>query len=471
MKKLYLSIIFSIFPILSFASEESMQTMHEITNPLTILAVIIFIFAYALVMIEDVIHLNKSKPVVLVAGIIWVLTAIVGNSIGQSHIVSENFNHIMIEYGELLLFLVVAMAYINLMEDRNIFEKLKSILVNSGFSFLKIFWLTGILSFFISAVADNLTTALVMCTVVLAIGKSSPKFTTIACVNVVVAANAGGAFSPFGDITTLMVWQHGIISFTGFFDIFIPSLVNFLVPAIIMSFFIPKMPKQSIDIVEIKLKKGAIVVVCLFILTIITAVTFEQILHLPAALGMVTGLGYVMFFDYFYGLKLKRNTKNIKHSHKVDNQAFNIFDNIKNAEWDTLLFFYGVLVAVQGLVTLGLLGYVSKYIYIDMPSIAPSIFSAHTQANTIIGMLSAVIDNIPVMFAVLSMNPTMEHSQWLLVTLTCGVGGSLLSVGSAAGVAVMGKSKGKYTFMGHLKWTWAIALGYFASIAIHIIIS
>ncbi|ORU22272.1 sodium:proton antiporter, partial [Francisella tularensis subsp. holarctica] len=150
---------------------------------------------------------------------------------------------------------------------------------------------------------------------------------------------------------------------------------------------------------------------------------------------------------------------------------FDIFDKVKEAEWDTLLFFYGILVSVQGLAALGYLGIVSQYIYTDMQSIAPSLFSAHTQANTIIGILSAIIDNIPVMFAVLSMNPTMEHAQWLLITLTAGVGGSLLAIGSAAGVAVMGKSKGKYTFIGHLKWTWVIALGYFASIIVHLLVN
>ncbi|ASG67036.1 sodium:proton antiporter [Francisella halioticida] len=474
LKKLILSIPIIMLPLLSFASDSestlSAVSVNATSHPLAIAAIVVFILAYLLVMTEDFTKLNKSKPVIVAAGVIWVLVAIVGESVGANNIVRSNFNHIMTEYGELLLFLLVAMAYINLMEDRNVFAKLKSSLLRAGFGFLGTFWLTGIISFFLSAVADNLTTALVMSTVVISIGKDNKKFVTMACVNVVVAANAGGAFSPFGDITTLMVWQKGVVSFTEFFSIFLPSLVNFLVPAIIMSFFLPKMEAQSIVEDKVELKRGAISVIVLFILTIATAVSFEHILHLPPSLGMMTGFGYVMIYNYFYGLKIAYEEKNPK-GHKMPPHAFDIFDKVKDAEWDTLLFFYGILVSVQGLAALGYLGVASQYIYTDMQSIAPSLFSAHTQANTIIGILSAIIDNIPVMFAVLSMNPVMEHAQWLLITLTAGVGGSLLAIGSAAGVAVMGKSKGRYTFMGHLKWTWVIAIGYFASIAVHLLIN
>lgn len=462
-----------MLPALSFANSEenlSAVSINAINHPLAITAIIVFIVAYLLVMTEDFTKLNKSKPVIVAAGIIWIFVALVGKSLGANNIVHSNFDHIMTEYGELLLFLLVAMAYINLMEDRNVFAKLKSSLLRAGFGYLGTFWLTGFISFFLSAVADNLTTALVMSTVVISIGKDNKKFITMACVNVVVAANAGGAFSPFGDITTLMVWQTGVVKFTEFFAIFLPSLVNFLIPAIIMSFFIPKMETQLIIEDKTELKRGAIPVIILFILTIATAVSFENLLGLPPALGMMTGFGYVMLYNYFYGLKIAMESKT-SQGRKMPTDAFNIFDKVKDAEWDTLLFFYGILVSVQGLAALGYLGVASEYIYTDMQSIAPSLFSAHTQANTIIGILSAIIDNIPVMFAVLSMNPMLEHTQWLLVTLTAGVGGSLLSIGSAAGVAVMGKSKGKYTFIGHLKWTWVIALGYFASIAVHLLIS
>jgi Na+/H+ antiporter NhaD/arsenite permease-like protein len=138
---------------------------------------------------------------------------------------------------------------------------------------------------------------------------------------------------------------------------------------------------------------------------------------------------------------------------------FNIFDQLQRAEWDTLMFFYGIILCVGGLGTIGYLSVGSEFLYGQLGA---------TTANIMVGLISAVVDNIPVMFAVLSMMPEMSHGQWLLATLTAGVGGSLLSIGSAAGVAVMGQARGIYTFMSHLKWIWAIALGYVASIWVHL---
>jgi Na+/H+ antiporter NhaD/arsenite permease-like protein len=134
---------------------------------------------------------------------------------------------------------------------------------------------------------------------------------------------------------------------------------------------------------------------------------------------------------------------------------------VQRVEWDTLLFFFGIIFAVGGLGVIGYLALASQYLYVDL---------GPTAANIIIGALSAIIDNIPLMFAVLTMDPAMSDGQWLLITLTCGVGGSMLSIGSAAGVALMGQAK-DYTLSGHLKWTWAIALGYAASIAAHLLIN
>ncbi|GAJ22155.1 unnamed protein product, partial [marine sediment metagenome] len=133
----------------------------------------------------------------------------------------------------------------------------------------------------------------------------------------------------------------------------------------------------------------------------------------------------------------------------------------------TLLFFYGVILCVGGLATLGYLEYLSTIMY---GSWGEYLSAAHTAtpANIAVGVLSAIIDNIPVMYAVLTMNPSMSEGQWLLVTLTAGIGGSLLSIGSAAGVALMGQAKGHYTFMGHLKWSWTIAVGYVAAIGAHL---
>ena len=305
------------------------------------------------------------------------------------------------------------------------------------------------------------------CAVVLAVGKDNSKFVSIACVNIVVAANAGGAFSPFGDITTLMVWQKGVVEFQTFFLLFIPSLVNFLVPAFLMHFFVPQGIPEP-DNGRVELRRGAYQIVMLFGCTIATAVTFHSVLHMPPMLGMMTGLAYLQFYGYY----LKKThiptlqdspdygtVDDVLYSDRKARQAFDVFGRLARAEWDTLLFFYGVVLCVGGLGFIGYLSIISEYVYVDLGA---------TSANVLVGFLSAVIDNIPVMFAVLTMQPDMSIGQWLLVTLTAGVGGSMLSIGSAAGVALMGQARGMYTFFTHLKWTPVIMLGYAASILTHL---
>jgi Na+/H+ antiporter NhaD/arsenite permease-like protein len=355
------------------------------------------------------------------------------------------------------------------MEERRLFEWLREKLIASGLGLRSLFWLTGILAFFISPIADNLTTALLMCAVVMAVGGNNPRFIGPACINIVVASNAGGAFSPFGDITTLMVWQKGVLNFTEFFTLFIPAAVNFLIPATIMSFVLPsERPEASGQSVE--LKRGTWRIVWFFLATIATAVCFHNFLHLPPVIGMMLGLGYLNMFGYYLVKTLPKSLdkKRRIYEQRGDIEAiqrlgevvpFNVFSKVARAEWDTLLFFYGVVLCVGGLGFMGYLSHASQLLYGDF---GPTI------ANITVGVLSAIVDNIPVMFAVLAMMPEMSHGQWLLVTLTAGVGGSLLSIGSAAGVALMGQAKGKYTFLGHLKWSWAIALGYAASIVVHL---
>ena len=414
-------------------------------------ALAIFVTSYAFVMAEEFTHLRKSKPVVLAAGLIWAIIAIAYSGTPHYEVVEHEIRHSFLEYAELAFFLLVAMTYINALEERNVFNSLKSWLIKNQFSYRQLFWITGILSFFLSPLADNLTTALVMCAVVLSVGASSPKFVGIACINIVVAANAGGAFSPFGDITTLMVWQAGQLEFTQFFALVIPSVVNYLIPASIMHFFVSD-HKPEIAEKTIHIKYGGKTLIVLGLLTIATAVSFHNFLHLPPVFGMMTGLAYLQLYSFYIKIKTRG----------VEEKTYDFFENVARVEWDTLLFFFGVILAVGGLGFIGYLEYVSKFMYTDL---------GPTVANTLVGILSAIVDNIPVMFAVLTMEPAMSDSQWLLVTLTAGVGGSMLSIGSAAGVALMGQSKGLYTFFGHLKWTPIIAIGYFASVYCHILLN
>jgi Na+/H+ antiporter NhaD/arsenite permease-like protein len=324
--------------------------------------------------------------------------------------------------------------------------------VRKQFSYRQLFIITGITTFFLSSVADNLTAALLIGAVVSAVGKGNEKFISMGFVNLVVAANAGGAFCPFGDITTLMVWQAEYAEFFDFFKLFVPSLVNYAVPAGIMYFALPDEQPVATNEKAVELKPGAIVICIMFLATIGTAVSFKQVLHLPPFMGMMAGMSVLMLYGHY-----------LKMSITVEgDEKFDIFDKVRHAEWDTLLFFFGVVFAVGGLGYIGYLELMSKGMY---DTLGP------TTANILVGLISAIVDNIPVMFAVLNMSLDMDLYQWLLVTLTAGVGGSLLSVGSAAGVALMGVSKNRYTFFSHLKWTPAIAAGYVGSIVVHYMIN
>lgn len=457
-----IGLIMSVLPLQSFAAGgNELLNLNMPWAPASIVALMLFILAYALVMVEEFTHLRKSKPVVLVAGFIWIIIASICHHKGIGPEAAAAVRHNILDYAELFLFLLVAMTYVITMQERMVFEALRSWLVRKDFSYRQMFWITGILAFFISPFADNLTTALLMCAVVMAIGGNDAKFISLCCINIVIAANAGGAYSPFGDITTLMVWQDGVLPFHDFFYIFIPAAVSFLVPASVMHFAISnKKPTSSDEVV--KMKFGARRVIILFFLTIATAVSFHHFLELPPMLGMMTGLGYLQIFGYY--LK-KRGQMHLGSDGEY--HPFDIFRKIERAEWDTLLFFYGVVLCVGGLATLGYLSITSDFLYHHIGQTLPAAHHA-TPANVIIGLLSAIVDNIPMMFAVLTMHPTMSDGQWLLVTLTAGIGGSLLSIGSAAGVALMGQTRGMYTFMSHLKWTWVIFLGYVAGIFCHL---
>jgi Na+/H+ antiporter NhaD/arsenite permease-like protein len=432
-------------------------------TPAAIAAVAVFVVAYVLVISEEFLQLRKSKAVVAAAGVIWILVALSWESRSLPG-VTDLLRHNLLDYAEILLFLLAAMTYVNTLEERRVFAAVRSWLLERRFGLRSVFWITGALAFVLSPVLDNLTTALVMGAVAVTVGRGSDRFIAPACINIVVAANAGGAFSPFGDITTLMVWQKGHVSFFEFFRLFLPAVVNWAVPAACMTAAIPSAVPASGGEREV-MKPGGGVVIALFAGTIVLTVGLHQSLGLPPFLGMMTGLGGLMFYGF---MLRRRDIRELRAEERAAadsqraRQPFDIFISIKRVEWDTLLFFYGVILCVGGLSALGYLSLLSHASYATL--------GAGT-TNVLVGLISAVIDNIPVMFAILSIEPDMSHGQWLLVTLTAGVGGSLLSIGSAAGVALMGLARGAYTFFAHLRWIWAIALGYALSVWVHYLVN
>ncbi len=472
--RILLLVLLSCSPLLAWAdAEPATQTLNLTKHWVGYLAIGIFAIAYLLAMTEEVTELNKSKPMVLAASLIWAFIAGIYVNNGMSEQAGHAFRACLEGYAELFLFIMVSMAYLNAMEDRGVFDNLRVWLLSKGFSYRKLFWITGVMSFFMSSICNNLTTALLMGAVIAAMGKDNRKFVTLACINVVVATNAGGSFSPFGDITTLLVWQSGVVPFKDFYSLFIPAVVNFALPAIIMHFWIPKQQPAAVGKAP-KMKRGAMTMIVLFLLTIVTAVCFENLLKLPPAAGMLAGLTYLKFLGFYLQKTADKHGGKISdfaHVYKLFNvavpnpkpsQKFDVFKSVATLEWDTLLFFYGVMISVGGLSFIGYLTMASDVLYVGMDP---------TIANIVVGILSAFIDNGTIMFAVLTMHPDISQGQWLLVTLTAGVGGSLLAIGSAAGVGLMGQMKGLYTFSAHLKWMPVILIGFMGSIATHFLIN
>jgi len=435
--------------------------LHLTTTWVGIVSLIVFVVGYYFIATEDKYHVNKAKPALFAGTGIFMLiglyVALTGNHQLGEHLHTE-INHLIVEIAGIFFFLFVAMTYIEAMIDRGVFSALRYNLVSKGYSYKKLFWVTGFLAFFISPVADNLTTALILSTVLITIDKSNKEFLVPSAINIVVAANAGGAWSPFGDITTLMVWVDGRASFTEFLFLFPASFLGWMVTAFLLSRFVPDgTPPFNVDEEKAEILEGGKQIIALFAMTIVLAVISHQLLHLPAMWGMMFGLAILKLYVYFLN-----NRNRHRDDDAEDAERINAFSWIAKIENDTLLFFFGILAAVGGLHFLGFLEYFTAL----YDSFGPTV------VNIAVGFLSAVVDNVPVMSAVLKANPNMGTSpmeiqeQWMLVTMTAGVGGSLISFGSAAGVGVMGKLHGIYTFSSHMKLAWTVLAGYFVSVII-----
>jgi len=413
-------------------------------------SVLLFIIAYLMISFEEKIEINKAKPALLAGTLIYVFIAwhyvYYGLNIAP---LQENLHHLIVEIASIYFFLFVAMTYIDSLIERGIFEALKLKLLQKGYNYNKLFWITGFIAFFLSPVADNLTTALVLSTVLLTLEHHNRQFLILGAINIVVAANAGGAWSPFGDITTLMVWTAEKVTFSDFLFLFPASFIGWIVTAYLLSKYLPDgspSDKNNTGACNIPehgtIKRGGIGIAFLGITTIILSVTVHQIFHLPAFWGMMLGLALFGFYSSYLKKKYKERIWLYRRMAEVEN--------------DTLLFFFGLLAAVSGLS------------YIGYIAIAANVYNVMDPfwVNVMIGVVSAIIDNVPLMFAVLKANPVMDTNQWMLITLTAGIGGSLISFGSAAGVGVMGKLRGIYTVGTHMKYAWAVALGYMVSVGI-----
>jgi Na+/H+ antiporter NhaD/arsenite permease-like protein len=222
------------------------------------------------------------------------------------------------------------------------------------------------------------------------------------------------------------------------------------------------------------LGRGAAGTIVLFGMTMALAVCADMFLHLPPAGGMMAGLSLLQLYSFYLTKTEPRAGEgpvdDSGYVHEPDIQreildlgpSHDVFDRIGRLEWDTLLFFYGAMMGIGGLGFIGYLDAVSQWLY---GSHSP------TLANVLIGLSSALVDNGTLMFAVLNMNPPIPQGQWLLLTLTLGVGGSLLAIGSAPGIGLLGITGGRYSFLAHMKWSPVILLGYFAAVGVHFLVN
>lgn len=422
-----------------------------IGHPGAVFCFVVFVISLVAVLFEERTHLRRSKPVLLGAGLIWVAIALMapGFGVAQADMRTAVF-HGLDEYASLVLFILTAMAYVAALQERQVFAALRSRLVRADLNMRELFWTTGFIAFLLAPVAGSMPTALVMGAIVMAVGANDPKFVTLSCINIVSAANAGGVFSPFGDVTTLMLWQAGKLELLDFFRLAAPALVCFIVPAVAMGAFVKEHKPLALGEV-ITIKRGGKVMIALGILTLLMTIGFEQFLGLPPFVGMMMGLSFLMVASYV-----------VRHTGDVADRHFSVIDLITPAEWDTLLFFLGVIISVGGMAYVGYDALASHLLYDGAGAVTTHIA---------MGLGAALFDGVPVMLSVLTINPDLSSFQWLLITLTAGVGGSLLSIGSAAGIALMGIGRGQYSFMKHLQWTPILALGYIAAIAIHFLVN
>jgi len=467
--RLFALTLLILLPSLSLAQETNAITEVDLKQHfIGYFALLITVSAYIVAMTEDLHQMCKAKPMLLGSGLIWFAIFIYYWAVfDTTSPVIPAFESNLTAYSELFLFITVSMAFLNAMTERGVFDALRIVLINNQFTYRQLFWITGVLAFLMSSVISSLTVGLMMGYLILSIGKGQPKFIGLAALNAVVACNAGGTLSPLGGISTFFVWQQNKLQFTDFFKLTIPCIVNFLVPACIMYFSVTKeIPALSKE--KVVLKRGSKRIIFVFILAVIITILADEILHMPTVAGMMFGLTMLLFVSYYLN-KSENKFLTVNHfltdyeykSHADSQKGFDVFKCIAGVDWDTLLFFYGAMMIVGAL---DFLGYLDAMEHLFLTKLSP------TLANIMIGLTSSTVDNGTLMFAVLKMNPNFAVGQWVLLTLTLGVGGSLLALGSAPGLHVLGLMKEHlkegegYTFTLHLRWMPAILLGFFASV-------
>lgn len=409
------------------------------------LMIAIFVIGYAMIALEHPLKINKSATAVLLAAVIWAVFALFGPGMKDGALI-----HHLGETAEILFFLLGAMTIVEIVDKHDGFSIITDRITTT--SKRKLLWIISILTFFMSAVLDNLTTSIVMCALLrkLVADKNTRWFFAGM---VILAANAGGAWSPIGDVTTIMLWIKGNITAGNIIlETIIPSLVSLLVPVAIIGMTmkgkLERPEKTESEETSTVTRTQSLIILIMGVGLLLFVPIFKTITHLPPYLGILFGLGILWI------------TTEIMHkNHPINHSRLNVTTIIQKVDVPSVLFFLGILMAVSCLNEAGHLGLLAG---------ALNELGNVYVINVVIGVLSSIIDNVPLVAAAMGMYPIeatgafmVDGAFWEGLAYCAGTGGSLLIIGSAAGVAVMGMEK--IDFIWYLKKIslWAL-IGYLA---------
>ena len=418
------------------------------------LMIIIFIVGYAMIALEHPLKINKSATALLLAAVIWAVYALMGPGFDHESLIGH-----LGETAEILFFLLGAMTIVEIVDRHDGFSIITDRITTTNKK--KLLWIISILTFFMSAVLDNLTTAIVICALLRKLIQDQ-KTRWFFCGMVILAANAGGAWSPIGDVTTIMLWIKGNITAGKIIlETFLPALISLLVPVAAISLSMKgnvERPKQNDEATVSSIsRKQSKIILCMGVGLLLFVPVFKTITHLPPYLGILLGLGILWV------------TTEIMHKNKPEMYSrLNVTSIIQRVDTPSVLFFLGILMAVSCLNEAGHLKLLSESL--------DKLGNVYV-INLIIGFLSSVIDNVPLVAAAMGMYPieavghfAVDGAFWEGLAYCAGTGGSLLIIGSAAGVAVMGMEK--IDFIWYLKkiTLWAL-LGYLAGAGVFYLMS
>ena len=409
------------------------------------LMIVLFVLGYAVIALEHPLKINKSATAVLLASVIWAVYALMGPGFESSSLI-----HHLGETAEILFFLLGAMTIVEIVDKHDGFSIITDRITTT--SKRKLLWIISILTFFMSAVLDNLTTSIVMCALLRKlVGDKNTRWFFAGMV--ILAANAGGAWSPIGDVTTIMLWIKGNITAGNIIlETIIPSLVSLLVPVAIIGFTmkgeLTRPEKAESAETSTVTRKQSLIILIMGVALLLFVPFFKTITHLPPYLGILFGLGILWI------------TTEIMHKNNPSNYSrLNVTAIIQKVDVPSVLFFLGILMAVSCLNEAGHLG--------QLAGALNELGNVYV-INVVIGALSSIIDNVPLVAAAMGMYPIeatgafmVDGAFWEGLAYCAGTGGSLLIIGSAAGVAVMGMEK--IDFIWYLKKIslWAL-IGYLA---------